>query len=844
MPSLSSYTPFESLLFFQSLATLKCRPDSFVPVSELLRNNPFIQQDVKYDANRLSPQALEELYTTLLVDGVRSSDDEASDHSHSAQDAANLKKRKHAQAAQDGTARSHSAAMPDLVDKLYARYKARVTREIRREEQRYAEIKDEIRRLEAGEDLQKQPVTADGSNVAPSTSVGAPPATTATPPPKPEAAREKVVGRIPQEAVQTPAQTPTTAGSPQGVRPVQPTAGPPAATAPQEAPINSTYNFKSVLLANQGQQLQQQQQPQQPQLPSQASPPVSTPGPNIYPNIQPFPPPAHPTSTSAASQPAYQNVAPPIPLNRAAQQPPPPPPPPPNTTWNRTPQIPSKTVPQTVKFQPLLTPQTIPQSSYGHGSARSTPKPSNQARNKATPAPKPLAPSIDKPSIPLTQNPPLSAPLAIAPPLAGGVSTLTPLPTTTQPTVTPDAAALEKLRTQLPSFAHSIGKRPPRPSLVTPSGNTPWKIPGPISLPNEPGSPERPKSADISPISERALSPSGQEDVEQWTEQGSRRKLDLGGAAPRESPKHAGDASSPSNPPSGRPRTRGQSIASRGEDTRHIKNELPSTPGGITGDDMDSGHYRAKRKRSPSGSFSLAHEQQPSDWLKDSQYVMCSRTFGRTCGPIMNDVAAHKYASIFAKPLTNRDAPGYKDLIYRPQDIKSIKSAIHQGSRAVAAASEASQITEETPPSTTASASASAAAAAAAASGAGPSAKSNVLLATKSAELMPPKGIVNSSQLEKELIRMFANAIMFNPTPDHTFGPAFPMRTDFSSREGTRSAEPDEGGIINDTLEMYEDVEKAISTWRSAERPMDDAGGKAFLALKRGTPVDSNDADD
>ena len=109
---------------------------------------------------------------------------------------------------------------------------------------------------------------------------------------------------------------------------------------------------------------------------------------------------------------------------------------------------------------------------------------------------------------------------------------------------------------------------------------------------------------------------------------------------------------------------------------------------------------------------------------------------------------------------------------------------------------------------------------------------------------MPPKGIVNSSQLEKELIRMFANAIMFNPTPDHTFGPAFPMRTDFSSREGTRSAEPDEGGIINDTLEMYEDVEKAISTWRSAERPMDDAGGKAFLALKRGTPVDSNDADD
>ncbi|KAK2861354.1 hypothetical protein FQN49_004283, partial [Arthroderma sp. PD_2] len=156
------------------------------------------------------------------------------------------------------------------------------------------------------------------------------------------------------------------------------------------------------------------------------------------------------------------------------------------------------------------------------------------------------------------------------------------------------------------------------------------------------------------------------------------------------------------------------------------------------------------------------------------------------------------------------------------------------GSRAVAAASEAMNPaqTDESPPATTATTG----------SGVGVSSKGNVLLATKSAELLPPKGIVNSSQLEKELIRMFANAIMFNPTPDNTFGPSFPMQTDSSSRAGTRSAEPDEGGIINDTLEMYEDVEKAISTWRSAERPVDDAGGKGFLALRRGTPGDPNDA--
>ncbi|KAM5454324.1 hypothetical protein MaudCBS49596_002341 [Microsporum audouinii] len=819
MPSLSSYTPFESLLFFQSLATLKTRPDSFAPVSELLQNNPFIQQDVKYDASRLSPQALEELYSTLLADGFRSSDDEASDHSHGAQETSNLRKRKHAQTVQNGTTtRSHSAAMPDLVNKLYARYKERVTREIRREEQRYAEIKDEIRRLEAGEDLQKPPATVS-SNVAAGPSAVTPPAAQS----RPDAVREKVLGRIPQEGVQVAIPIPTTAGTSQGIRPAQPTVGPPPSTIPQEAPGPAAYNFKPLPLASQAQQ-----------HPPIQTPPLST-GTNIYPNIQPFPPPAHPTTT-IPQQPTYQNTTPPVPLSRA-----PPTQPPASITWNKTSQLPPKTAPQTVKFQPLLTPQTIPQSSYGHGSPRTTPKPGSQARNKATPTQKTPVPNVDKPSVPLPQNPPLSAPPGTTT-QPSGLSNLAPSTPVVQPTVAPDTAALEKLKTQLPSFAQSIGRRPPKPSLVTSSGNTPWKIPGPISLPGEPGSPERPKSADISPISDRALSPSGQEDVEQWAGQGARRKLDLGGGrgtASRDSPRNVGkdvlEAASPTNLPSGRPRTRGQSITSRGEETsRNIKNELPSTPVGITGDDLDTSTYRAKRKRSPSGSFSLGQEQRPTDWTRDNRYVMCSRTFGRTCGPIMNDVAAHKYASIFAKPLTNRDAPGYKDLIYRPQDIKSIKSAIHQGSRAVAAASETmnpTQSTDESPPAT-------------AGSGAVPSPKSNVLLATKSAELLPPKGIVNSSQLEKELIRMFANAIMFNPTPDHTFGPSFPMRTDSSSREGTRSAEPDEGGIINDTLEMYEDVEKAISTWRSAERPMDDAGGKAFLALKRGTPGDLNDADD
>jgi hypothetical protein len=194
----------------------------------------------------------------------------------------------------------------------------------------------------------------------------------------------------------------------------------------------------------------------------------------------------------------------------------------------------------------------------------------------------------------------------------------------------------------------------------------------------------------------------------------------------------------------------------------------------------------------------------------------------------MNEVTAHKHASIFAKPLTERDAPGYKELIYRPTDLKTIKSAIHAGSRAIASASSESIGTPGggdagSPPSATPS-------------------KNTVLTLPKTADLIPPKTIVNSAQLERELMRMFANAIMFNPNPaqERGFGPSFPLQRDIdwerlerpSTTDGAtdddtatvQSTAPlgyqkfDDGGILSDTREMFDDVEKAVREWRVAEQ--------------------------
>lgn len=274
-------------------------------------------------------------------------------------------------------------------------------------------------------------------------------------------------------------------------------------------------------------------------------------------------------------------------------------------------------------------------------------------------------------------------------------------------------------------------------------------------------------------------------------------------------------------------RSRGRSVASRDESTAPSEDTLrasgrrkaaPATA------DEDNLKGRSKRKRGASEVL-LDTEPHPADIPKfdTTKYVMATRQFARTAAPIMNDVETHKLASIFGKPIGERDAPGYHDLIYRPQDLKTIKSAIYQGNKAVATAGESFSTPgdgESPAPGT-------------------PS-KTGVLMLQKTEDFIPPKAVVNSAQLEKELIRMFANAIMFNPIPQRGFGPAFPMSSDRGSRESTQVGDGDEGGIIQDSLEMFEDVQRAVTRWRAAERTADELASKHVLSLRRGSASDFN----
>jgi len=106
----------------------------------------------------------------------------------------------------------------------------------------------------------------------------------------------------------------------------------------------------------------------------------------------------------------------------------------------------------------------------------------------------------------------------------------------------------------------------------------------------------------------------------------------------------------------------------------------------------------------------------------------------------------------------------------------------------------------------------------------------------KADELIPPRGIVNSAQLEMELVRMFANAVMFNPLPtrERAFGRSLRLRRDEAKlkaeqdEEGSSEDEEEDEeessvspgldeGIISDAREMFEDVIEQLGKWRELE---------------------------
>lgn len=914
MPPLSAYTPLESLLFFQSLAAYDTRPTSFVSISDLLRNNKFVRENGAFDAHRLSPEALEELYSTLMRDNGDSSvsANEPNGHHSESTSPSNPKKRKITNSRPDGLSddgKRNPGVIPYLVPHLYAKYKELVTTEIRHEERRFKEIRKEIENLEKEEREapRKKPTEPTPALVPQTTHESAPE-------PMDVDANEKPVAQ-PQpdkEAKVSHTKPTTTAGAvpPQSEphkdqpRPQsQPPVLPPPATSEPKPPTQPVLQQPET----QAKDLQPQLQPQPPATPQQPSIPSQKSQPPLQP--QPQPPvssphglPAGPSPPQQTELPNGKGLAPPQKPGDAA----------PNAPIQDT----TANVPPTQLQKPLPSPSAVaPSPGPDRDSIPTQPPPGKPPKPANLPAPSPtpqkatsavkgtgkkgapIAPvfngppqasfqqwSLNQPQIPQqppqppTAKPagptkPLQPPLTQQPPKVEKKAQKGPQDAVAPSTPQQSRPSFQSPAPPLPAsgFATPIGPAQsllategrdsrPRLSINTPGSLTPWKQTPQLTLPHSPRSPDRPRPEDVSPISEKAQSPFGSrvatpEEPEPPRRRGRGRKKATDadqGAAKKKVEKATVPTGRKRDRSAASSRSRGRSILSRGDESgtepSKIKREVPSTPArinsaeaerssagqkGATGSEPRPGRGRPKRKRPPSEAPEPEPQPQPDlhqpnreDSDQSAPFVLCARNFPRTGAPIMNDVLTHKHASIFTKPLTERDAPGYRDLIYRPQDLKSIKSSISQGSKSLAAATEAANTPvadgESPVPNT------------------GTPSKNAVLMLQKTDDVIPPKAIVNSAQLEKELIRMFANAVMFNPIPQRGFGPAFPMIADGGSGKRQFVPEPDEGGIIKDTLEMFEDVEQAVTRWRAAERTADELASKSVLSLRRESASDPN----
>lgn len=856
MPSLTTYSPYETLVFFQNVAHYGFDGSSLQEISTTLNDNQFIRDSSDYDATKFSPEALQGLLDRTITS--HRDRDHGQINGKSPSENVNPLKRKLSASPLSSRKDDPEQLVQHLVDELYARFKAETLRELRQQEKEYEELQRKITQLE--DEVNRTLSIKDESNALE----------------KNDLVTVRIDGTDPASAqlqsnVEAVNNAPKVAqhldGRPRSVPPAHDRAQP--SPLPVQALVSPSDSGSATPITS-------TQQPQgMSHTASQAvtgtfnrSIPQPSPQRNNYGSIPP-PPYAYSTHPSQGQQ--QQLVLPSI------------------HTLQRMPShdgyLPQQRATSQGRGSPM--PQHIPysQQSYPGYPPYQTPPPHGWHSPSPQPYPQPYPPQqhfaplstarfpqAHTPNQPVYQQYPNTAPMPYSVLLHSHGPAMPPY-------------------AQYPSSVNTtpVPTRPQsRTTSVRSSSSTPWKR---KSVPTSfrPRSPSR-LDREISPLSDHELPVKKtfkQDPAEQskLQEVGSTQYMPVDMRtmpAHRLSPSRsvASNTSENIEPPKRRP----------GRPPK-IKPEQPSTPLPTTLE-ADSeqqqqqrssgrrGRPRAgttnvpppelhrtttatKRKRdapssSPASRARSSSNVQPIAANRgllhyfDPKLVVVSKTFGKTSQLLLNEIMSHKLAGIFAKALTERDAPGYKDLVYRPQDLKGIRAAVSKGSRAAIAAIEALETKlEQTDTNHEMQADHSSVANADAGPIEGPIGNGFFLL-ENTEDLCPPKGIVNSSQLEMELVRMFANAIMFNPLPtsERGYGRSLRLRKRggevklsggsrgredeldneaqadenesanaalSSESESTTLSSSDERGIISDAREMFKDVEDIVAKWRELE---------------------------
>ncbi|POR37784.1 Mitogen-activated protein kinase-binding protein 1 [Tolypocladium paradoxum] len=885
----AAYTPLESLFLFQSLLTQGVDTGAFVRVSELLKNNVLIKGGATYDPARLTPDALQQLFLLLLREEIKG--DEARPDGTDASASPGSRKRKLGSPPLPSLkdAYEHIERVPALVDRLYSRYREHVVKQIREEEHKFANVQRDIQILEKAEKERlakaasqsgtpalaprdaKTVAGAHAPSSSPAPTPGAatgikrgptpntpvyppkPPTSTVThpavappshlpagtppvrpsPSPKPPNAPGSVLqppAGLPQAAsrvLQPPVQRPKPAISPRPDAANKPkdAAGPPqAATTPAGAlkwekpyqpPLagqtpasgqffqqNITPNAAGPPKGQQPQQWQQQQGQYPVQTPSAASQPRPPPGKSVLvppqttgqlaAPLQPGPP--RPTGT-ATPQVRPPSTTPVLPPGRPIQ------PQQPQQIQQQAPRpiASASPAPQKGATGPIAAPQRWSQA---QAAAQHVQRPSSSA------SPAPLASQKDKPyTSPYTTQPPRPAiPEHIIRQAAG----------------TPTARRLSPV-------AAPQTPRSSAPAAMTRGFGTKWAT---HSTPSTPGpivaEPESPAYEPVSPP-QRAASIASD-----TAKTGTKKPIpraptqgELTASRTRGRPaRNAGASATPSV--SGARRS--QSVASQADElsmdystlSTKIKKEvltprLHDDAGDTTADESVHGRPHMATPCSVSSRLAKRKRQEtPPEPPATPSHVLWTRGFTKVSSSALDQISSHRDANMFATGVREKDAPNYRQIVLQPQDITSIRSAIKQGNKA------AIQAASSLP-------------------GGDPGTAS--VWVPLSEDLIPPKGIINSAQLERELVHMFCNAIMYNPDPDRGLGATF-MRRSQDEEEEIVGYHVDENGVVKNTRSMFVEVEKLLGDLRSAEKERGMPPLSATRQASVATPADDTAEDE
>ncbi|TVY47204.1 hypothetical protein LOCC1_G003426 [Lachnellula occidentalis] len=897
MATTAAYTPLECLLLFQSLVYYGTQDDVFSQISELMNSTALVTEGPTFDPQRLSAQSLRAQYLQLLHDEFKVEKEGTPEDG--SQPGSKKRKLQSPPPPSLADAQQHKDKLPLLVDRLYARYRDYMTRAIREDERKYAEVQrqiDEIERGEWDERILREDQDLVNANKSSAVSVSTEPSqvlaeaggmtngTTSreTQPQEPKIPElkppEAKLADVVKEVTLPPKVSTAEAQSPR------------IKSGPESLPNSDSLNGQSKIPAPASPQVDLRQQngakpirpametqrPESNGSPAQHRQPALQPNPQqaennwkweqpygLPPQAPPYQPGHFPPQFSPPQYPPQGYALPPRGSFSAPQGIPPPHP--------YVPSSPSPLNSQNIHLPPPNTPGR-PRSVSGMDALAHL---AGQQDRAGPPSPMmqqgPLPPGAYPPQYQPHHSPVNGQaqylpypPQYPGPPQHPGppqqFQQFAPPPSPRAPFPRPDLIAPENRQYNSPYNANQAPRGPKLLSNQAPRGgpslpNTPLSRgihhalitgSGTRWTPNATPTTPRPNS-DIRPPPVEPLSPvlTKAKPPPKSTAKKPASKQDSKKVAPEEkSQKHeikapaSSKAAKPSRRNGQRNRAgsttssviaeshRSQSVMSHADELsmdndvhHHVKQEV-ATPVGVedvgdtTADELSalprhnskaepSPRLTSKRKRD--SSVGNAPKSRPVSTPQNQ--VLWTRQFVKISASALETISGHKSASIFGAPIKERDAPGYKHLILRPQDLKSIRSAIVAGHKAATAAAPDDL-----------------------------NASSSSAWLPISEDLIPPKGIINNAQLEKELMRVFANAIMFNPDPKRGFGGRW-QNMGKGRGEGV-GFEIDEDGIVKDTKVMSADVEKVIASLRSAERRSEEIREASLAADKADEELD------